>query len=207
MNKVIFMVAITLALCEVFISSEAQAAVVPLPSFNRVAHGLNVDAAKKTKKAASFKFNKHSTDTSLGEDIAKTYLERNLGPLGLGLNGKLKHKNPPAGRNAPNVPWGGAFKGFAAADPKAHGGMSKGEKAAVKFGYGGTLATLLDAINHSKGNARIAAQALKCTGGKGCGAASAVPIPGAVWLMSSALLGIGIFIRRSKLRHTDSIPV
>ena len=115
---------------------------------------------------------------------------------------------PPAPNAIPDTPW---TSNFAKLDKNgaAANGINPGESLLVVFGYSGTEAALVDDLLNGFGDRRIALHLISASSGEcGLGAetsqsatscsigVSAVPLPPAAWLLLSAILGLGVVVRR-----------
>lgn len=198
-----------------FSSNIAHAStVIPLNPFNVTGPtdfegNVEIDVNEITD-IASFTFS--TTAGNSTTSIARIYFETDLGmilsgtpsliPSGSGVSftvgtGGPGPNDPPAGNEAPSVPWGGTFERFKADAPPPRNGINVGEYLTIHYDYSGTEADLVDKIVDELGNNRLAVHILNCQGTNSC-VATTVPIPAAVWLFGSGLLGLVGISRRKR---------
>lgn len=109
---------------------------------------------------------------------------------------------PPGG--ASNFGWDGNFERFRSINPAPTFGVGPGEWLALLYNLDGVTSTqaFLDALGAGiidpMGIRRVAMHVIRCVDDESCTAIS-VPIPGAIWLFASALLGLfGFGYRRRR---------
>jgi len=112
--------------------------------------------------------------------------------------------NPPGKNHIPNNPWAGTMARFDADSPAPKKGIGPGEYLNIHFDYSGTEEALVTALTDLNGYSRIAMHVLDCVGYKSC-TASVVPIPAAIWMFGSALLGLVVVTRRRSSRGIDGL--
>ena len=80
--------------------------------------------------------------------------------------------------------------------PGPFNGLSGGESLQISWDLSGEYSAFIDDVKY--GDARFAAHVLDCEGSNSCSAVTVVPVPAALWLFSSGLLGLIGFSRRKR---------
>lgn len=194
----------------------ARAAIIPLESYNTVGGTFSGEVEVTADgSAATFVF--RNTTAGGTSSLASIWFEAGFGSIFTGADTSLSGTGvdfaldvtplansspPPAQNDIPNVPWTSTFaKLDRSAGPT--NGINPGESLMVVFGYSGTEAALVGDLLNGFGDRRIALHLISAGNGE-CGpdapscsiGVSAVPLPPAVWLFVSAVLGLGAVIRR-----------
>ena len=78
--------------------------------------------------------------------------------------------------------------------PSPFNGLNSGELLEIEWIFTGDFDMFLSDITN--GDSRFAAHIHDCSGSNSCSAVSAVPVPAAVWLFGSGLLGLAGLARR-----------
>lgn len=110
-----------------------------------------------------------------------------------------KSSGVPGGQN---IDWAVSHKSGAtaykldASSPSPFNGLNSGELLQIEWNFTGDFDMFISDINN--GDSRFAVHIHDCLGSNSCSAVSAVPVPGAVWLMMSGLVGLVGMARRCK---------
>lgn len=83
-----------------------------------------------------------------------------------------------------------------ASSPSPFNGLNSGELLQIEWAFTGDFDMFIADING--GNSRFAIHVHDCFGGNSCSAVSAVPLPAAVWLFGSGMLGLVVVARSKK---------
>lgn len=119
-----------------------------------------------------------------------------------------KASGPPGGKN---IDWAVNHKSDAtsyklsATSPRRSNGLNSGQLLQIAWTFTGDFDMFIADI--SGGDSRISAHIQNCAGGQSCSAVSSVPIPAAVWLFGSGLLGLAGVARRKRAERGDSMRV
>jgi hypothetical protein len=210
--------ALTLALCLTVLSTGAQAAVVPLASYNTVG-GAFTGEVDVTANGSSATFVFRNTTAGGDSSLASIWFESGFAGIFSGADATLvqtgvnfnldvpplsggNNNPPPAPNDIPNVSW---TSNFAKLDRNgaAANGINPGEELSVAFAYSGTEAGLVGDLLNGNGSRRIALHLISAGNGE-CGpndtscsiGVSAVPLPPALWLFLTAVFGLGAVARR-----------
>lgn len=216
--------AIALTTCLFAWSHGAQATVIPLASYNTVGGTFTGDVNVTTDGShASFLF--RNTTSGGMSSLASIWFEAGLGGILTGADATLVQPGvnfsldvaplgpgngapPPAPNAIPDTPWTSNFARLTKNGAAANG-INPGESLLVVFSYAGTEAALVGDLLDGFGNRRIALHLIAAKNGE-CGVSSEsgqsvnscsigvspVPLPPAVWLFLSAILGLGTVVRR-----------
>ena len=110
-----------------------------------------------------------------------------------------KFSGAPGGQN---IDWAVSHKSGAtsykldASSPSPFNGLNSGELLQIEWDFTGNFDMFIVDIND--GNSRFAVHVHDCFGSNSCSAVSAVPLPAAVWLFGSGMLGLVGVARRKK---------
>ena len=216
--------AIAVTACLSIYAGAAQATVIPLAAYNTVG-GTFTGEVDVTADGSHASFLFRNTTAGGSSSLASIWFEAGFAGILTGTDGTLTQAGvsfsrdvaplgpdngapPPAPNAIPDTPW---TSNFAKLDKigAAANGINPGESLLVVFGYSGTEAALVGDLLNGFGNRRIALHLISATAGE-CGLSaetqqsarscsigvSAVPLPPALWLLLSAILGLGAVIRR-----------
>lgn len=188
------------------LSLPAHAFSVQLAAYNALADDLNLSVDVTLDDGiATFEFHNDSTGASAGSSLARIYFESGLADIGLsggtviggtGTAFAASYPGPAAPPAGNTVDWQGQLAAFGAGSPPPVNGINAGESLIIEFAYSGTLQALSNALTDENGNARIAVHVLDCVNGDSCAAYTVVPIPAALPLLVSGLLGLAGLARR-----------
>lgn len=211
-------IAFALAASLAALSQGALAAIVPLASYNTVG-GSFAGEVEVTADGSNATFVFRNTTAGGDSSLASIWFEAGFGSILTGADGSLVQTGvdfavdvaplgpgngnpPPAPNDIPSTSW---TSNFAKLDRNgaAANGINPGEALSVVFGYSGTESDLAGDLLNGFGDRRIALHLISAENGE-CGPAatscsigvSQVPLPPAVWLFLSAILGLGAVIRR-----------
>jgi hypothetical protein len=216
--------AMALTACLSVLSAGVHAAVIPLASYNSAGGSFTGEVAVTANGSnASFVF--RNTTSGGSSSLASIWFETGFASIFTGLDATLTQTGvnfsfdvtplgpgnnapPPAPNAIPSTPW---TSNFAKLDKigAAANGINPGEALTVVFGYSGTESALVGDLLNGFGDRRIALHLISAGNGE-CGVSattgqsvdscsigvSAVPLPAAVWLLLSAILGLGGVARR-----------
>jgi hypothetical protein len=117
----------------------------------------------------------------------------NNGP-GVSFNPHGSGPQPPGYLSGADNPWNGSWTSISADSPALKKGINPGETLILTLFFKAGNTSLSDEqlarmISDSHGNMRIGGQVLACDGDASC-SITAAPIPGAIWLFASSLLGL-----------------
>lgn len=221
MNRVLSIAVMALILCGTFIGPrDVQAAMVTLTPYNfnapevKIGVDVTVDSSQAfltiTNNSSGISSSSSVTEVYFSKDWESTLSNGSIHDQSSGVNFTTATLTPPDPPGKNIIGWSGTFFGAEAVSSSSgtngtnpNGIDTGGEFLQLAFSLiGGAydangIAGLITPSN-------LAVKVQDCIGSDSCGAA-AVPIPGAIWLMSSALVGIGAFIRRGKLRYTSAV--
>ena len=196
----------------------ARAAIIPLASYNTVG-GTFTGEVEVTADGSSASFTFRNTTVGGTSSLASIWFEAGFADIFTGTDANLVQTGvnfdldvapllagntnpPPAPNDIPSVPW---TSNFAQLDRNgaASNGINPGEALLVVFGYSGNEAALVGDLLDRFGDRRIALHLISAVNGE-CGpnatscsiGVSPVPLPPAVWLFLSAVLGLGALVRR-----------
>ena len=198
----------------------ARAAIIPLESYNTIGGTFSGEVEVAADgSAATFVF--RNTTAGGTSSLASIWFEAGFGgiftggdtPLsGTGVSftldvtplGPGNDSPPPAPNDIPNISWTSTFAKLDRTGAAANG-INPGESLMVVFGYSGTEAALVGDLLNGFGDRRIALHLISAANGE-CGpdarscsiGVSAVPLPPAVWLFLSAVLGLGAVVVRRR---------
>ena len=180
----------------------------------------NINIAIDTgDKTATFTFTNESMGDAAGSQIEDIYFESGLATklaspkiisetdVNFAIDVTAPFPKPPSHPNVPDIPWDEtAFYVFASPPPTTNGITSDGsgnptDTLVIEFSLvqayldlflsaGALLADLLGMIQDEDMNFRIVAHVLNCNNSDSC-TVYANPIPPAIWLFVSALMGLG----------------
>jgi hypothetical protein len=217
-NRPFSVMALALAACLAAIPFAARAAIIPLESYNTVGGSFTGEVEVTSDgSAATFVF--RNTTAGGTSSLASIWFETGFGGIFTGTDATLTQTGvnfaldvtplgpgnsnpPPAPNDIPSVSWTSNFAKLDRIGAAANG-ISPGEALMVVFGYSGTEAALVADLLNGFGDRRIALHLISAANGE-CGPSatscsigvSAVPLPPAVWLFLSAVLGLGAVVRR-----------
>lgn len=213
-------IALALTACLSAFPLAARAAVIPLESYNTVG-GTFTGEMEVTADGSFATFVFRNTTAAGGSSLASIWFETGLGSILTGADTLITQtgvsfdldvtplspaNNPPAPNDIPSSPWTSTFAKLERNNGAANG-ISPGEALLVAFGYSGTEAALVADLLNGLGDRRIALHLISAENGE-CGTGggqaatscsigvSTVPLPPAVWLFLSAVLGLVSFTRR-----------
>ena len=209
-------------------SRGASASIIPLEVYNGSNVGISgtLEVSGNDFDSINFKFTNTSTGPFASKDgpsFAEIYFESGFGdylsdPAADSIVGDpsatvtfvqdFSPGDPQAKNDIPGVPWNSpSFAAFNASPPPTKDGINPGEMLTITFGLKNnvTVDEVITAISDLQGDTRIALHALACsdTDPKSCNL-SAVPIPGAIWLLASALIGLVAVGRAKGGRATEA---
>ena len=199
-------------------SKDAEAFTVPFAIYNGASNDFSatLDVTISNGTAVLKITNTSNPTGTAGESsITAIWLEKgfadwsgggliNNGP-GVSFNPHGSGPQPPGHQNIPgaDTPWNGTWTSISADSPALKNGINPGETLTLTlfFKAGNNSMTdeqLAHMITDNLGNMRIGSQVLGCDGDTSC-SITAAPIPGAIWLFASALLGLlGVGYRRQR---------
>lgn len=213
-------IALALTVCLSVFPLAARAAVIPLESYNTVG-GTFTGEVEVTADGSVATFVFRNTTAGGSSSLASIWFEAGLSSLLSGADSNIFQtgvdfeldvpplspaNNPPAPNDIPSSPWTSTFAKLVRNGGEANG-IDPGEALLVAFGYSGTEAALVGDLLNGLGNRRIALHLISANNGE-CGTGggqaatscsigvSAVPLPPAIWLFLSAVLGLVSFTRR-----------
>lgn len=218
-------IALALTACLSVFPLAARAAVIPLESYNTVG-GTFTGEVEVTADGSVATFVFRNTTAGGSSSLASIWFEAGLGSILTGADTLIAQTGvsfdldvtpldpgnsnpPPAPNDIPSASWTSNFA-MLERNGAAANGISPGEALLVAFGYSGTEAALVADLLNGLGDRRIALHLIsagngECGTGGGQAAAScsigvsAVPLPPAIWLFLSAVLGlVSLTRRRSK---------
>jgi hypothetical protein len=112
----------------------------------------------------------------------------------------FEHAKKPSGApGGQNIGWavshvsGATSYELQAKAPGPFNGLNGGESLQISWDLSGEFSSFIDDVKY--GDSRFALHVLDCEGSNSCSAVSAVPVPAALWLFSSGLLGLIGFSR------------
>ena len=188
-------------------SKDAEAFTVPFTIFNGASNDFSatLDMTISNGTAVLKITNTSNPSGAAGESsIGAIWLEKdfadwsgggliNNGP-GVGFNPHGSSPQPPEHQSGAGNPWKDTWTSISANSPGLKNGINPGETLTLTlfFKAGNTSVSdeqLARMISDSHGNMRIGGQVLACDGDASC-SITAAPIPGAIWLFASSLLGL-----------------
>ena len=210
-------IALAFAACLV-VPLAARAAIIPLESYNTVG-GSFTGEVEVTADGSNASFVFRNTTAGGSSSLASIWFEAGLGGILTGTDTTLSQTGvnfaldvpplgpgssnpPPAPNDIPSVPWTSNFAKLDRIGGEVNG-IDPGESLLVVFGYSGTEAGLVSDLLNGFGDSRIALHLISAENGE-CGpnatscsiGVSPVPLPPALWLFLSAVLGLGAMVRR-----------
>jgi hypothetical protein len=188
-------------------SKDAEAFTVPFAIYNGASNDFSatLDVTISNGTAVMKITNTSSPAGAAGESsIGTIWLEKgfsdwssggliNNGP-GVSFNPYGSSPQPPGHLSGADNPWNGTWTSNSANSPALKNGINPGETLTLIlfFKAGSTSVSneqLTRMISDSHGNMRLGGQVLACDGDASC-SITAAPIPGAIWLFASSLLGL-----------------
>lgn len=207
-----------LATCLAGAPLAANAAIIPLESYNTIG-GTFSGEVEVTADGSSATFAFRNTTAGGTSSLASIWFEAGFASIFTGADANIAQTGvsfaldvpplgpgnsnpPPAPNDIPSVSWTSNFAKLDRIGAAANG-INPGESLLVAFGYSGTEAALVSDLLNGAGDRRIALHLISAANGE-CGpnatscsiGVSAVPLPPALWLFLSAVLGLGALTRR-----------